>query len=51
MQLNSVNYLWKDISKCSSTPSNDNKHTWSDISLTNQDYQRSEIRTLIPILL
>ena len=35
MQLDSVNYSWKDISECSTIPSNDNKHTWSGRLLTN----------------
>ena len=46
MQLDSVNYSGKNISECSSTPSNDNKHTCSGGSLTNQDSQRSEVRSL-----
>ena len=48
MQLDSVNYSWKYISEYSSTPSYDNKHTWSSGSLTNQDSQRSEVRSLNP---
>ena len=46
MQWDSVNYSWNDISECSSTPNNDNKHTWPGGSLTNQDSQRSEVRSL-----
>ena len=48
MQLDLAIYLWKDISKCSSTLSNDNKHTWYGGSLTNQDSQRLEVQSLYP---
>ena len=41
-----MNYSWKDINECSSTPSNDNKHTWSGGSLTNQYSQMSEVWSL-----